>query len=65
MRRQELPKAFQKYLKTAWVDEIYEMIAVEVNGKDPKITWEIVGIYRAPNEDRRLLEKLADWAGYG
>ena len=41
------------------------MIAVEVNGKDPKITWEIVGIYRAPNEDRRLLEKLADWAGYG
>jgi len=33
-----------------WVDEIYEMIAVEVKVKDPKITWEIVGIYRAPNE---------------
>jgi len=40
------------------------MIAVEVKGRDPKITWEIVGIYRAPNEDTRLLEKLADWDGY-
>jgi hypothetical protein len=27
------------------------MIAVEVKRKDPKYTWEIVGIYRAPNED--------------
>jgi hypothetical protein len=32
-----------------WVDEVYEMIAVEVNGRDPKNTREIVGIYRAPN----------------
>jgi len=32
-----------------WVDEVHEMIAVEVKGRDPKITWEIVGIYRAPN----------------
>jgi len=38
------------------------MIAVEVKGKDPKITWEIVGIYRAPNEDMRFFEKLTDWA---
>jgi hypothetical protein len=38
-----------------WVDEVYEMIAVEVKGRDPKITWEIAGIYRAPN-DMRLLE---------
>jgi len=29
-----------------------------------KNTWEIVGIYRAPNEDMRLLEKLADQTGY-
>ena len=28
-----------------WLDEVCEMIAVEVNA------WEIVGIYRAPNED--------------
>jgi hypothetical protein len=34
-----------------WVDEDFEMIAVEVNGKDPRRSWEIVGIYRAPNED--------------
>jgi len=40
------------------------MISEEVKGRDPKITREIVGIYRAPNEDMRLLEKLADWTGY-
>jgi hypothetical protein len=34
-----------------WVDEDFEMVAVEVKGRDPKITWEILGIYRAPNED--------------
>jgi hypothetical protein len=39
-----------------WVDEVYEMIAIEVKGRDRKITWEIVGIYRAPNEDMRVLE---------
>jgi len=43
-----------------WVDEVYEMIAVEVKGKDPKIRWEIVGIYRAPNKEMLILEKLAD-----
>jgi len=31
------------------VDDVYEMTAVDVKGRDPKITWEIVGIYRAPN----------------
>jgi hypothetical protein len=25
-----------------WVDEIYKVTAVEVKGRDPKITWEIV-----------------------
>jgi len=40
------------------------MIAVEVEGRDPKNTWEIVGIYRSPNKDMRVLEKLADWTGY-
>jgi hypothetical protein len=29
MRRQKLPKVLQKYLKTAWVDEVYEMTAAE------------------------------------
>jgi hypothetical protein len=27
------------------------MVAVEVKGRDPKFIWEIVGIYRAPDED--------------
>jgi hypothetical protein len=38
--------------------------AVEVKGRDPNTTWKIVGIYRAPKEDLRLLEKLADRTGY-
>jgi hypothetical protein len=40
------------------------MTTVEVKDREPKITWEIVGIYRAPNEDMRLFEKLADRNGY-
>jgi hypothetical protein len=40
------------------------MMAVEVKGRGPKITWEIVGIYGAPKEDTRLFEKLADRNGY-
>ena len=43
-----------------WVDNDFEIIAVEVKGSDPKDTWEIVGIYRAPNEDVRVIERLAD-----
>jgi len=41
-----------------WVDEDFEMIAVEVKGMDPKYTWEIIGIYRAPNEDMLAIERL-------
>ena len=33
-----------------WTYEYFQMIAVEVKGRDTKFTWEIVGIYRAPNE---------------
>jgi hypothetical protein len=40
------------------VDEDFEMIAVEVKGRDPKFTWEIVSIYRAPKEDMRVIERL-------
>jgi hypothetical protein len=35
------------------------MIAVEVNGMDPRYMWEIIGIYRAPNEDMLAVERLA------
>ena len=37
-----------------WVDDEFEILAVEA-----KCTWEIVGIYRAPNEDIRVIERLA------
>ena len=41
-----------------WTDEDFEMIAVEVKGRDPKFTREIVGTYRAPNEDMQVIERL-------
>ena len=34
------------------------MIAVEVKGMDPKYMWEIIGIYRAPNEGMLAIERL-------
>jgi hypothetical protein len=40
------------------------MIAVEVTDSDPKYTWEIAGIYRAPNEGIRVIEKLAAQNGF-
>ena len=40
------------------------MIVVEVKDRNPKYTWEVVGIYRAPNEDMRFLERLAARTGY-
>jgi len=47
-----------------WTDEDFEMIAVEVKGRNPKFTWEVEGIYRAPNEDMRVIERLAARTGY-
>jgi hypothetical protein len=35
-----------------WVDEV-----VEIKGMDPKYSWEIMGIYRAPNEDMLAIER--------
>jgi len=37
---------------------------VEVKGSDPKCTWEIVGIYRAPNEDICVIEMLDARTGF-
>jgi hypothetical protein len=43
-----------------WVDVDFEMIiGVEVKGMDPQCTWEITGIYRAPNEDMLAIGRLA------
>jgi hypothetical protein len=47
-----------------WVDDDFEMITVAVKGRDPKFTWEIVGIYRALNEDMRVIDRLAARTGY-
>jgi len=42
-----------------WGDGDFEMIAGEVKGIDHKYTWEIIGIYRAPNEDLLATGRLA------
>ena len=47
-----------------WADEDFDKIAIELKGRDTKFTWEIVGIYRAPNEDMRVFERLAARTGY-
>ena len=39
------------------------MIAVEIKSRNQKLTWEIVGMYRAPNEDMRVLERLVARTG--
>ena len=47
-----------------WADGGFEMIAIEVKGRDTKFTWEIVVTYRAPKEDMRVIERLAARTGY-
>ena len=37
---------------------------MEVKGSGPKCTWEIVGIYRVPNEDIRVIESLTVRTGF-
>ena len=32
------------------------MIEIEVKGGDPKFTWEIIDIYRAPHDEFRVME---------
>jgi hypothetical protein len=47
-----------------WTDEDFEIIEVVVKGRNTRFTWEIVGIYRAPNENMRVIEKLTIRTGY-
>jgi len=47
-----------------WTDEVFEIIAVEVKGGNPKFSWEVVGVYTAPNEDMRVIERLATRTGF-
>jgi hypothetical protein len=46
------------------VDDEFDILAVEINGSDSKYAWEIVDIYRTPNEDTRVIEKLAARTGF-
>jgi hypothetical protein len=46
------------------VEDEFEIITMKIKGSDPKCTWEIVGIYRAPNEDTRGIEMLAAQTGF-
>jgi len=42
-----------------WVDDDFELIAVEMKGMDPKYPWETTCIYRARNESILAIEILA------
>jgi hypothetical protein len=46
-----------------WMDDEFEVTAVEITSRNQKVTWETVGMYRAPNEDMRALEKLVARTG--
>jgi hypothetical protein len=57
---------FKNYVdcRELWTDEDFQIIAVEVKGRDPKFTWEFVGIYKAPNENMRVIERLVARTAY-
>jgi len=51
--------------RVLWTYEVFfEMIAIEVKGRHSKFAWNVVGIYRAPNEVMRVIEKLAARTGF-
>ena len=50
--------------RVLWTGEVFEMTAVEVKGRNPKFAWEVVGVYRAPNKDMRIIERLAARTGF-
>ena len=50
--------------RVLWTNKVFEMIVVEVKSRNPKFTWEVVGVYRAPNEDMRAIERLVARTGF-
>jgi len=50
--------------RVLWTDEVFEMIAVEVKSRNPKFTWEVVGVYRAANKNMLAIERLAARTGF-
>jgi len=53
-----------KTTSTAGSNGRMRILRCEVKGRDPKFTWEIVGIYGAPNDDMRVMERLAARTDY-
>jgi hypothetical protein len=50
--------------RVLWTDEVFKMIAVEVKGGNPKFSWKVVWVYRSPNDNMRVIERLADRTGF-
>jgi hypothetical protein len=50
--------------RVLWTDEVFEITANAVKGRNPKFAWEVVGVYRAPNVDMRVIERLAAQTGF-
>jgi hypothetical protein len=42
-----------------WVEDDFFFFSVEMKGMDPRHTWEITGIFRAPKENVLAIERLA------
>ena len=53
---QQIPPKNHISCKELWTDEDFEIIAVEVNSRNHNYTWKILGLYRARNDDMRILE---------
>lgn len=47
-----------------WVDNDFEILAIEVKSSDPTFAWEIIGTYRAPNENLQIIERIAAKTGF-
>jgi len=50
--------------RVPWTDEVFDIIAVEVKCRNPKFAREVVGVYRAPNQDMLVIERLAARTGF-
>ena len=49
-------------IKNTWADDDFEIVAVEIISRSHRHNWEILGVYRAPNDDSKVLERLTDRA---
>jgi len=47
-----------------WINVNFELLAIEVKGRNPKYNREVVGMHRAPNEDMSAIESLVARTGF-